>query len=460
MNQFHFIDWAILIAYILGLFWIGIYKLKDQSYSQEVFILSGRKLSLGGFVVTLVTTWYGAILGIGENTYLYGIQTWFIFALPYYIFSLGYAFWIAPKIRQRKMLSIPDHFRNNYGENAGILSAAMIVLLASPAPYILSMGLLVQFVFGIALNMALLLSTIFSIIYVWHGGFSAVVKTDKIQFVLMFGGFLVLLGIAWSQIGSPVILAKQLPEIHMEPMGGNSFQYILAWFFIAAWTFIDPGFFQRCAASRSPETARKGLLISIVFWAIFDILTLLSGLYAVVLIQTEQPILSFPLLGQQILPIGIFGLFITGILATIMSTVDSLSLISAITIGRDILWQIQRPQENKNPVKLIRKGLIIIAFLSLLLTLAIPSVVGLLYTIGSILIPGLILPFLWTIFLSDSFLDSKLAIRWILFPVALSIFWLLISKGLGVPWFGLEPFYPGMILSIGMGIYLLITETE
>ena len=64
--------------------------------------------------------------------------------------------------------------------------------------------------------------------YVWHGGFSAVVKTDKIQFVLMFGGFFTLLIIAWIQVGSPVILAKNLPELHMEPLGGNSFQYILA----------------------------------------------------------------------------------------------------------------------------------------------------------------------------------------------------------------------------------------
>ena len=147
--------------------------------------------------------------------------------------------------------------------------------------------------------------------------------------------------------------------------------------------------------------------------------------------------LSFPLLGQQILPIGIFGLFITGVLATIMSTVDSLSLISAITIGRDILWQIQHPQENKNPVPLIRRGLIIIALLSLLLSLAIPSVVGLLYAIGSILIPGLILPFLWTIFLSNIILDSKWALSWILFPVAISFVCLIISKFSGKLWLDL-----------------------
>jgi SSS family solute:Na+ symporter len=83
MSQFHLLDWVILGAYTVGLIWIGIFRLKDQSTSQEEYILSSRRLSLGGFVATLVTTWYGAILGVGENTFLFGVQTWFIFALPY-----------------------------------------------------------------------------------------------------------------------------------------------------------------------------------------------------------------------------------------------------------------------------------------------------------------------------------------------------------------------------------------
>ena len=106
MNKFHFLDWGIILTYFIGLIWIGIIRQKNKSTSQNDFILSGRRLSLTGFVATLVTTWYGAILGIGENTFLYGIQTWFIFSLPYYLFAIGYAFWIAPKIRKKGLLSI------------------------------------------------------------------------------------------------------------------------------------------------------------------------------------------------------------------------------------------------------------------------------------------------------------------------------------------------------------------
>ena len=459
MSQFHFLDWAILGAYAAGLIWIGIFRIKDQSASQEDFILSGRRLSLGGFVATLVTTWYGAILGVGENTFLYGIQTWFIFALPYYGFALGYAFWIAPKIREKNFLSIPDHFRFHYGETAGIISALLITFLASPAPYILSMGILLQFLFGINLGSALLISTIFSVIYVWNGGFSAVVKTDILQFILMFIGFFLLIGFSWNEFGSPAVLIKSISETHLDPLGGNTVQYILVWFFIAAWTFIDPGFYQRCAAAKSPEIAKKGLLISIGFWAVFDCLTVLCGLYAVVMIQTDQALLSFPLLGANILPIGVFGLFITGLLATIMSSIDSLSLISAITFGRDILWRIQRPRIDSNPIPLVRKGLVIISFLSIFLAFAVPSVVGLFYAIGSVLIPGLILPFVFTLWNEKISLSERLANQWIITPVVVSLGWFGISQLSGESFMGIEPFYPGMVVSILFGLYIINSIT-
>ena len=454
MTQFHILDWVILGAYFACLIYIGFFKVRQQTQSQDEFILSGRRLSLGGFVATLVTTWYGAILGVGENTFRQGIQTWFIFALPYYGFALLYAFLIAPRIRKKKFLSIPDHFRSHFGEDAGIVSALLITLLASPAPYILSMGILLQFLFGINLGFALLLSTIFSVAYVWNGGFQAVVKTDIFQFILMFLGFFLIVGFAWGEMGSPISLMNSLPSSYLNPLGNHSVQYFFVWFFIAAWTFVDPGFYQRCAAAKSPDTAKNGLLISIAFWVVFDCLTLLSGLYAIKLIQTDNALLVYPLLGAKLsLPMGIFGLFITGIFATIMSTIDSFSLISAITFGRDILWRIQRPKPQTNSIPMIKKGLVIVSFIALFLAFSVPSVVRLFYSLGSVLIPGLILPFLYTLFGQAKILPESAGKIWILLPVLLSMGWFFFSYMINESLLGIEPFYPGFLLSILLGLY-------
>ena len=72
----------ILISYFIVLIILGFTKREaSKSTDANSYLLAGRKLSLPGFVITLVSTWYGGIIGIGENTYLYGIQTWFIFRM-------------------------------------------------------------------------------------------------------------------------------------------------------------------------------------------------------------------------------------------------------------------------------------------------------------------------------------------------------------------------------------------
>ena len=96
----HWLDLSVLILYVGLLIGFGFYRTKQSGKDPEEFLLAGRKLSLPGFVVTLVATWYGGILGIGENTYSYGIQTWFIFGLPYYIFAILFAFLIAGRINE------------------------------------------------------------------------------------------------------------------------------------------------------------------------------------------------------------------------------------------------------------------------------------------------------------------------------------------------------------------------
>jgi len=265
----------------------------------------------------------------------------------------------------------------------------------------------------------------------------------------MFGGFILLIIFAWIKIGSPLVIIKQLPTDHLSPTGGNTIQYIFVWFFMAMWTFIDPGFYQRCAAAKSPKTAQKGILISVLFWFIFDSLTLTSGLYARVLLTHGQGLFAFPALGQALLPPLFYGLFITGLLATIMSTIDSLGFISAFTFGRDIVGRIKINNENEiddSSAALIQLGLIIMAIIAIILAYAFPSVVKLWYVMGSIFVPGLLIPFL----VSFSKLNLK---NWqgqilLIIPVSISILWFILNKIISNFTLRIEPFYPGIISSI------------
>lgn len=451
-SEFSLIDWFIVGSYFFFLIWIS-WKKGWKADSEEDFLLSGRKVTLPAFVATLVSTWYGGILGIGEWSYQFGISQWLILGFPFYFFSALFAIFLAGKIRLNKALTIPEAISNQYSEKVGRISALPIFILVSPAPYILMLGLLFQFLVGgdAPFLMYASLVALFSVLYITIGGFGAVIRTDILQIVLMFGGFILLLIFSINEFGGFSTLITSLPESHLDITGGNSWQYILVWFFIALWTFVDPSFHQRAAAAESPETARKGVFISIAFWIGFDFLTCFAGLYAFAILGEglENPVMAYPILADQILPLGLKGLFFVSLLATIMSTLDSYLFISGQTLGRDYLGKYF---PSVKPNLLTRISILISAIVGIILILIYPSVIDLWYIIGSIFIPGLLVPVLG-IYLTPFRLPAEYVFYSIIGCTFVSFSWLILGTVYapefgGTMFLGVEPFYPGLLVAI------------
>ena len=465
MNNITFTIWdsLVIIAYFLILLLLGYkaYKSTDQK-SDKDFILANRSLSLPAFVATLVTTWYGGILGIGEFTYLYGISSWVVFGLPYYIFALFFAFFLAKKVRQEKQFTIADVFYDRYGKKVGLLSSIFLLFMTSPAPYILMLAFLLQLMFNISFIISLIVGTTFSIIYVFFGGFRAVIKTDKFQFVLIYGSFFLLFYFVFNSYGDLDFLQTNVSENHFSWFGGNSIQYIIVWFFLASWTFIDPGFHQRCAAAKSDSIAKKGILISVGFWFLFDFMTVSTGLYAVAVLNSINPVLSYPLLAEKVLPPVLKGLFFTGLLAVIMSTIDSFTFLSAITFGRDIVWRMKTNKLSKHINNYIKLGLLLTGVVSIILAILLPSVIKLWYVIGSLFIPPMLLPLLTGYY--DRFQLGKTQTLWVMilsFTTSfLSFTWgqFYVVNNIPLYLLNLEPFFPGILLSLFLYIILNLVK--
>ncbi|PWN08164.1 sodium:solute symporter family protein [Rhodohalobacter mucosus] len=455
--EFSTLDWLIVSAYFLFLIWLS-WKKGWQSDTEEDFLLSGRKVTLPAFVATLVSTWYGGILGVGEWSYQFGISQWLILGAPFYLFSALFAVFLAGKIRLNKALTIPEAISNRYSKRAGRLSALPIFILVSPAPYILMLGLLFQFLAGGDAPFLFYASLValFSVLYITVGGFGAVIRTDMLQVILMFAGFLVLLFFAAGEFGGIGRVWSGVSDIHRDLTGGNTIQYIIVWFFIALWTFVDPSFHQRAAAAESPETAKKGIFVSIAFWIAFDFLTAFSGLYAFAILGPglDQPVMAYPLLADQILPLGFKGLFFISLLATIMSTLDSYLFISGQTLGRDYLAAYF---PRTRPTLLTRISILISALLGILLIIIYPSVIDLWYVIGSVFIPGLLIPVLG-IYLKPFAIRPGFVFLSIIGCTAVSLFWLVLgtlypSEAGGYAYLGMEPFYPGLFTAVLLWLF-------
>ncbi len=457
----HFIDYSLVVAYLLVLLLLGLMKKLRRDASPAKLIVGGRLLTLPAFVASLVSTWYGGILGVGEFSYNYGLSNWLVFGVPYYLAAFLFAVLLAKKARQAEVLTIPERLYQAYGHKTALAGSIIIYLMTVPAAYILMLGVLCQQLFGWPFWLGVLAGTLFSVVYVYLGGFDSVVRTDEFQFLLMFGGFVMMFVVLVSGYGGFDFLQSNLPPEHLTWHGGNRSWYIITWYVIALATLIEPAFYQRCYAAKSAPVARKGILISILCWMIFDFLTTTCGLYARVLLPNlADPVSSYPALALKILPVGLMGLFALALLATIMSTVDSYSFLAASTFGNDIMPRIIRIGESAVTVW-TRVGLVISTVLAVALALFFRSVVDIWYVFGSIGTPALLVP-VFTSFVGRRRLPPRAALVSVALSGLISFVWYLSQffNAEGAFWLGLEPIFPGLALSVLLFILFAVKTSR
>jgi len=455
MVTFSFVDILLIVLYFSAVVYIGFRSARKEKTEADEYLLAGRSLTLPVFVATLVSTWYGGILGVGEYSYQYGISNWVVFGVPYYFFALVFAFVLAKKTRATNLVTIPDKLFEAYDTKTSLLGALLTFVLVSPAPYVLMLGILVQLIFGISLAASVLISTVLTVCYLYVGGFRSDVNTNIAEFILMFAGFAIILPFAYAKFGGYEFLQHNLPPLHLTWHGGNSIQFIIVWFFIALWTLVDPAFHQRCYAAKDGATAQKGIILSTLCWFVFDFFTSTAGLYArAAMPHLQQPMFSYPMLAEITLPSAAKGLFYIGMLATIMSTLSSLTFIGASTIGNDIVGRLlvnEKKEVKMAAITLWTKiGLVITAAFAVALALWIPSAVKLWYVIGTAIIPGLLVPLMASYF-ERLKIPASFAFAAMFFGWSVSTVWLVCGQLSGGEYFfSIEPMYPGLCASVGI----------
>jgi len=432
------------LAYLLFLLFIVLRLFRKPASGGADYIVAGRRLTLPAFTASLVTTWYGGILGVGEYTWSYGVSNWLVFGVPYYLYAGVFAIFLAAKARRSAVLTVPDLLERRFGRPTALAGAGVLFVMTAPAAYVLMIGVLVNFATGLPLWAGVILGTALSIAYVFRGGLSAVVATDVVQFFLMFIAFLILVPVCVIKFGGAGFLRDGLPAGHLEWDGGLGFQAIAVWYFIALSTLVEPAFYQRCYAARDEKVAKKGIAAAIVFWICFDFLTTTAGLYARVLLpDLADPVQAFPALAAHVLPGFWQGVFTVGLLATIMSTVDSYAFIGSVTLGRDLIGR-WRGTSEEDMLPLMRGSLVATAAVAIVLALVSGSVIELWKNLGSVGTPMLLLPL--ALAHTNRQVNGGRVLLAMLSSGAISLGWL--AAGRGGPWLGVEAIFPGLVVSV------------
>ncbi len=442
------VDTALIVVYLAFLVVMSFVRRRGRSGPEE-FLLAGRRITLVPFVASLAASWYGGILGVGEYSFRYGLSNWIVFGVPYYIGAVLFALLLARRAHRSRLVSIPDSLERAYGRGAAVAGAGLLLVLTAPAAYVLMLGVLANLALGWPLWLGVTAGTLFSTVYLFRGGLRADVVTDMVQFALMFAGFMVLDAVLFAKHGGLGFWKEHVPPSHLTWNGGQAGGAVLVWYFLALSTLVEPSFFQRCFAARSEATARRGILLAVPFWFLFDALTTSAGLYARSLLPNlSDPVASYPALGASVLPAGARGLFFLGLLATIMSTVDTYAFLAAQTAGRDLFWRLRRERNDERVKFYTRVGLVLTAVISIGVALFFRSVIGIWHDLGSIGTPALVIP------VATSFSEKhRLRRPWALAAMGagggLSLLWLVTGhipafRGSHPYLFGIEPIYPGL----------------
>ncbi len=339
------IDFFIVLSYFAIVLFVALRGKISADSSADEYFLSSRNLPWYSIALsTIATNIQGyQFLGMMGSAYLYGLAQANLEINAVQGILLG-AFVFVPLFLKEKITTITQFIAKKLGQRIALFySLANIALFAT-----VTLGAALfwgayaaDMVFGeqlsflhedriIRIAILIIILGVFSAVYTYFGGLSAVVKTDIIQFsVLLIGGIVVCLTAVyhlggWEQlyIKTPEKMQLHLPADHPT----------LPWTHLFGLFFLNINYWcanqtvmQRALAAKSVTHAQTGLMVGGLIKYFMAVIIIVPGiaLYGILGDNLGEPDLAFPYLVKTYLPVGVKGIILCGLFASLMSTVDS-----------------------------------------------------------------------------------------------------------------------------------------
>ena len=396
------IDYIIISLYLLGMVGVGLWFAKKHSDFED-FFLAGRSLTTPLLITTLISTYYGidVLFGDSQLGFTNGVVAWFAYARPTYAFFLIAAFLLAHRLKQEDFKSLPDILDKYYGKKTRYVGAVTSFIYSLPALSLYGFGMLGEVILGWEPIMGMLVLGGIALIYTITGGFWAVALTDSVQFVLMCVVLAMAFPFAMNLIGGFDSMIEVLEPSYFDTLGDMSIWLIIIYASTGLSILVEPTFYQRIFAAKSYKNVRNALVIGIFIWGSYDwIITILAMAAKVAVIQGTLPVDVAPdaaLLTIMVaaLPAGALGLFLAGVLATEMSTLDSYCLVAGGNVAYDIYKPAFKPSAtDQELIKTTRQGILLSWVLGFAMAISFDQMLGLWVFLASILISSVLAPIL------------------------------------------------------------------
>ena len=375
------LDFIIVLFYFFIIMAVALRgKIKADSSAEEYF-LSSRNLPWYSVALsTIATNIQGyQFLGMMGSAYLFGLAQANLEINAVQGILIG-AFVFVPLFLREKIMTITQFIAQKLGQRIALFySIANIALFATVTigAALFWGAYAAELVFGeqlsvlhsnriVRIAILILILGVFSAIYTYLGGLSAVVKTDIIQFSVLIIGGIVVCFTAVNQLGGWEQLYIKTPErMHLHLPSDHP---TLPWTHLFGLFLLNINYWcanqtvmQRALAAKSVAHAQAGLLAGGLIKYLMAILIIIPGiaLYAILGDSLGEPDMAFPYIVNTYLPVGIKGIILCGLFASLMSTVDSTFNSLATLWSTDIYSKyINKKASDKEKIKAGQKAIL------------------------------------------------------------------------------------------------------
>jgi len=381
------LDLGIIVAYFVAILAIGLRARSRKDVTPEEYFLGGRSLRWPSIALSTIATNISAghFMGMAGSAYLFGLaqanlEINAIFGI------LMAAFVFVPLFLRSRVTTVAQFFEEKLGPRVAVAySLLMIVLYAFMylgqvlfwAAYAID-GLFgdliplpiaepVPRLFVIALALGA-----FSAFYTYLGGLKAVVRTDVAQFALLLGGGLVTLFLAMDELGGWTQLwgrTGHLMHLHLPRDHAT-----LPWIALFGMNLLNLNYWganqvilQRALAAQDLRQAQLGLVVGGVLKYVMALIVVVPGIALVGILNgraLDDPDQAYLVLVGAVLPVGLRGLVLCGVFASLMSTVDSIFNSVATMWSVDIYKRHLRPGASDRQVVAAAKRAILVTYLT------------------------------------------------------------------------------------------------
>jgi SSS family solute:Na+ symporter len=336
-----FLDYAVIVAYLLVTLYIG-YVIGKRIKSGSDYFLAGRSLPWWAVGFSLVATDIGGtdIIGGGGVAYRWGVAIgnfeW-IGCVPAMIVA---AFVFVPFFWRHKIATVPEYLERRY--NPAVRTALalcwLLFMACNLGIMLLASSKLMSVLLGLDQWICIVLTAVLVGIYTFSGGLAAVVYTDVLQCTVMIAGCLLVAGIGVAQLGGFGALSDRIAEIDPQrlslvlpvdtpsPFPWTGIFFGLALVLSPAYWIGNQAIIQRAFGARSEFHARASYVWGAVLKSVIPVIIVVPGLVATLLVpglEDAQGDEAVPRLVGILLPVGLRGVFVAAFCAALMSTVDS-----------------------------------------------------------------------------------------------------------------------------------------